>query len=260
MDGDDGHGERGIPATDRGGYVAERLDDVASHEAVGHFALGIAHDFNNILTILQCSLDVTRSSIELGRDPAAVLDRMDEVLVRGSQLANQLLTLAERRKVAHRRFRLETWLAEVAVTNASLVAPVRLELVLAEGGLDFDDEIFANADQLEQVVTNLCINAKDALEDRGTIWLSVHACPAGRSAFDPDRPWVELRVEDDGPGVPRSLQPRVFDPFFTTKGAGKGSGLGLSVVRSIMAAHGGHVSVGPREGGGARFSAWFPRP
>ena len=108
--------------------------------------------------------------------------------------------------------------------------------------------ISGDPEQLRQVITNLLINAAQAIGEGGTIRISLQMSEVA----------VELCVEDDGPGIPDEHRERVIEPFFTTKAPGKGTGLGLSVVSGIISEHSGHLKIGKAALGGARFSVFFP--
>jgi signal transduction histidine kinase len=119
--------------------------------------------------------------------------------------------------------------------------------------------VLADPGQLEQVVLNLVLNARDACDGRGHIVVGTRrlARSDGEGGW-PGGEWVRLEVRDDGPGMDLETQARVFQPFFTTKGEGKGTGLGLAVVDGVARAHGGFVEVVSAPGQGAAFTVWLP--
>jgi len=129
--------------------------------------------------------------------------------------------------------------------------------------LDDVPAVVADRVQLEQVLLNLCINARDALGGVGTVGISVRrtrptdlACSSCRRRVEGD--FVELAVSDNGPGIPADVRGRIFDPFFTTKDAGKGSGMGLAVVHGIVHEHGGHIILEAPQDGGTTFRILLP--
>ena len=213
-------------------------------EAVGQLAGGIAHDFNNILQAMLSLATVLRlraPSPEL----AKTLAEIEALIRRGAGLTQQLL-LFSRREISKTE-RLD--LGELAGTagvllrrlipeNIHLTVETTPELLWVEG----------DAGQLQQVIMNLAVNAKDAMPEGGT--LTVRAFGAGGEAV--------LEVADAGQGMDEQTRARLFEPFFTTKEKGKGTGLGLSVVHGIVTQHGGHIEVESSIGAGSRFRVVLP--
>ena len=220
--------------------LEEQLRQAQKMEAVGRLASGVAHDFNNILTTIRGRADLLAERIS-PHDP--LREDMDE-LRRAAELAGtvtrQLLTFGRRRPAAP---------APASVSLRAVVGGIegmlrrtlgeRITLVTV---LSPDhDRVRADAGQLEQVVMNLVLNARDAMPDGGTITLA--SGPAGASA-------VRLSVRDTGIGMDDATVERVFEPFFTTKAPGQGTGLGLSTVYGIVRQHDGSISIrsAPRRG------------
>lgn len=228
-------------------------------ESIGTLAGGIAHDLNNMLSPILMSLDLLRDHVdsEEGRD---LIDAIEGSAQRGAELVRQVLTYArgvdgQRAPLAVRdlvrdltRILLDTFPKEVAF---------RTEL---------PDDLWAvigDRTQLQQVLMNLCVNARDAMPDGGI--LRIHAVnlrlDAREASAMPDAragTFVRLSVEDDGEGIPARVLDRVFEPFFTTKPVGKGTGLGLSTVQAIVRSHGGFVTVQSAPGGGTTFAVHLP--
>jgi PAS domain S-box-containing protein len=237
-----------------------QLRQAQKMEALGHLTGGVAHDFNNLLTSI-----VGYVALAAERDAAAADPRLAQYLeqARGScgrarDLIQQMLTFSRGRRSEPRALALAPLVREsVKLLRASFPASVAIETSLV------DDAPAVRIDpvQLDQVLLNLAINARDALESGGRIDVVVRrtsehdaVCASCRATFDGD--FVELCVGDNGPGVPPAVRERMFEPFFTTKEVGRGSGMGLSTVHGIVHEHGGHVIV--ESGPGARFRVLLP--
>jgi signal transduction histidine kinase len=210
---------------------------------IGQFAASIGHELRNPLGVVESSLYLLRQHLKAEADTPAVkkhLDRIGSEVVRANKTIHDLLDLA-RNRPPQKRPTLLHQLVESAGEAALLPAAVTLHAsVPADLTLDIDP------DQVRQVLANLFTNAAQALKGRGQIW--VEAEPAADGV-------TRVRVRDDGPGIPAEDRGRIFEALFTTKA--KGSGLGLSLCRRIMEAHGGSIEVEPRSDG-AGFVLVFP--
>ena len=226
--------------------LEEQLRQAQKMEAIGHVAGGIAHDFNNILTSilgyvqLAAEHPAATRNMKLKRQ----LDHAQASARRARDLIQQLLTFARGRRGNRSAISLPAVVGEAQVLVRS-VMPSTLELVATIGDVP---NVLADTVQLEQVLLNLCINARDALNGVGTVKVAVRpalvadgVCASCRKRFAGE--YVELAVCDDGPGMAPEVLERVFEPFFSTKTVGKGSGMGLAVVHGIVHEHGGHIIV-----------------
>ncbi|HQR53649.1 MAG TPA: response regulator, partial [Burkholderiales bacterium] len=220
-----------------------------------------AHDFNNILTSIMGYIALADE-----RDATAGDDKLAKYLhqanlscQRARELIQQILTFSRGR----RSERQPTSLPRVVVESTNLLRsslPATLELVT---DLDADaPPAMLDPVQAEQVLLNLCINARDAMGGSGTVRVAVRrvaldgaVCASCRQRVQGE--FVELGVRDDGPGITPAVMERMFEPFFTTKEVGKGSGMGLSTVHGIVHEHGGHVLVESETGCGAVFRVLF---
>ncbi len=228
-------------------------------ESLGMLAGGVAHDFNNVLTVVLGLTERARSA----RVPAAQRDRLLEGVLqaaeRGARLTRQLLTFARREIRRPQVFDL----AAALQGYRSLLGQVLGEAVeLRLRGPEAAVPIRADETQVEQVLFNLAINARDAMQGEGTLDIQLDALdlpalsvggerlPAGR--------YARLTVEDTGPGVPVDLRERIFEPFFTTKGPHTGTGLGLSTCFGIVRQSRGAIALENPPGGGARFVVLLP--
>jgi len=226
--------------------ASEQLRQAQKMEAVGQLAGGVAHDFNNLLQAVLAAIQVLRAEPDDRARSAHTLDELEAHVRRGASMTRQLLLFSRRDVTRGEPLDLDGVVAGTAELLRRLV-PERVRMQLALGGVPLP--VDADRGQLEQVLVNLVLNACDAMPQGGDLVL--------RTGQLEGRVWLE--VGDTGIGVPEALRGRVFEPFFTTKPAGKGSGLGLSVVHGIVAAHGGEVEVRGREGSGVVFRVILPR-
>ncbi len=216
--------------------------------ALGELLAGVAHELNNPLSVVVGHAMMLR---EETADPEILrrIDRISQAAERCTRIVKSFLAMARQEEAVLAPVDLEA-VAQVAL-DALRHGPVglraRLEVALA-GALP---PVMADADQLAQVVMNLVTNADQAIAGTGRAGtIRITSRDLGGK--------VELRVEDDGPGVPPALRARIFDPFFTTKEVGEGTGLGLALCHRVMSALGGRIEVADRPGGGAVFAMRLP--
>ncbi len=229
-------------------------------EAVGRLAGGIAHDFNNLLTVIMGYSQVLLT--ELGPQHP-LRGKIDETLKAGERAATlirQLLTFSSKQSLDPKILSLNTAVTSLESLLRRLIGEdIQLVCTLdpANGRLRADQA------QLEQVLVNLIVNARDAMPKGGTLTIETAQVELTRSPvyhLSPLLPgsYVRLAVSDTGCGMDRKTQSHIFEPFFTTKGEGKGSGLGLSTVYGIVTQCGGAIDVTSRVGHGTRFDLYFP--
>jgi PAS domain S-box-containing protein len=222
-------------------------------ELVGRLAGGIAHDFNNLLNVMLSLADVTRGRLPDDHPAQEDLGRIATAGGEAARLAAQLLAFSKQQRVAPRRVEVNRVARRTLDLLRSTLPPgVRLE---AEVG---DDELFVQADetQLQQVLMNLCLNARDAMPEGGTLRVRTAPCPPPGPSADGPAEWVSLSVEDEGQGMTEQVQAQIFEPFFSTKE--HGTGLGLAVVRQIVESFGGRIEVRSEPVRGSRFGVWLP--
>jgi len=213
-------------------------------EAVGTLAGGIAHDFNNLLQALLSSVQAARlqaGDTELARSLAEILGQIQ----RGATLTRQLLLFSRQSRARREPLDLAALVADHAAMLRRLL-PETIALEVEPGGEPLTVE--GDAGQLGQVLTNLVVNARDAMPDGGRIVVATQR--AGDDAV--------VAVSDTGAGIAPELRERIFDPFFTTKAQGKGTGLGLAVVWGIVKEHGGRTEVDSEPGRGSAFRVVLP--
>jgi two-component system, cell cycle sensor histidine kinase and response regulator CckA len=230
-------------------------------EAVGRLAGGIAHDFNNLLTVIMGYSQVLLT--ELGPQHP-LRGKIEETLKAGERaatLVRQLLTFSRKQSLDPKILSLNT-----AVTSLeNLLSRLIGEDVKLVSKLDpANGRLRADQAQLEQVLVNLVVNARDAMPKGGTLTIETTQVELTRSPVYyltplPPGSYVRLAVSDTGCGMDRNTQSHIFEPFFTTKEEGVGSGLGLSTVFGIVTQCGGAIDVTSRVGHGTRFDLYFPR-
>jgi PAS domain S-box-containing protein len=238
-----------------------QLRQAQKMEAIGHLAGGVAHDFNNILTGIMGYLGMAEE-LARGGEPRLqqYLERARHSGVRAAELIQQMLTFSRGQRGRPRPLAPAPLVHEaLRLVRASMPATLAL-------AVDIDERVPAvmvDPVQLEQVLMNLCINARDAMGGQGTLEVRLrcveeaHAICASCHQVAEGR-HVELSVADSGPGIPADVLTRMFEPFFTTKGPGHGSGMGLATVHGIVHEYRGHILVANRAGSGASFSILLP--
>jgi PAS domain S-box-containing protein len=239
--------------------LEEQLRQSHKLEAVGRLAGGIAHDFNNLLTIILGNLELIRSG-GAGDEEAELLVSAERAAKQAAELTKQMLGFARRQPLRTETLDLNAVVAGavkllrrtidprigIRVNPAPDLAPVAADLV-----------------QVQQVLMNLSLNARDAMPDGGTIaidtWNAPGACPPGSEAPPSAAGFVCVSVSDTGVGMTDDVRAKIFEPFFTTKDVGQGTGLGLAVVYGVARAHGGWVECSSTPGAGSRFDVYLPR-
>ncbi len=228
-------------------------------ESVGALASGIAHDLNNVFT----PLIMMAQSLE--EDPSAgSVQNLAEIIVtssrRGASMVKQILTFVRGTEGEHTPFRLEHLAREVQrLLRETFPRTIRIQLRFAPDLWS----VLGDAGQLHQLLMNLCVNARDAMERGGELTLTlenVHADAAFAGLQGTIQPgdYLRLTVSDTGCGMPKEVLDRIFEPFFTTKGAGQGTGLGLATVQAIVREHRGSLQVESTPGAGTRFHVLLP--
>jgi len=225
--------------------LEEQLRQSQKMEAIGKLAGGIAHDFNNLMTAVIGYSDLLLMQFDADDRRRAKVDAIRESAVRASDLTRQLLAFGRRQLLLAEEVDVRGVVERMDTLLHRLIGEdIRLETVFGS------EEVIVRADrtQLELVVMNLAVNARDAMPDGGT--LTIAALSDGASAI--------LSVIDDGLGMDEETVARIYEPFFTTKPVGEGSGLGLSTVHGIVGQSGGTIEVESASGGGTIFTIRLP--
>jgi PAS domain S-box-containing protein len=236
----------------------QELRDTQRLEQVGRLAGGIAHDFNNLLAVIIAESELALGESYLAPEAKQGFADILSAAKAGSDLTRQLLSFARRQPVAPIELDLNTLVMEVEHMFRRVIG----ERVTYTADLHPETgATFADKSQLEQVVVNLLVNARDAMPQGGKLTVTTrrHLEPAGGRPSLERREWVVLTVEDTGHGIPESFRDRIFEPFFTTKPRGQGTGLGLATTYGIVQQCGGLITVDSVEGHGSAFHVFLPR-
>ena len=229
-------------------------------EALGQLAAGIAHDFNNLLTPISGFAELLLGKAPPGSQQQEYLHQIRVAARRASALTRQLRFFTRQEKGERRPVQLNSLVEE---TRNLLERSISKGIIIE---LNLEPELWAveaDPSQISQVLMNLCLNARDAMPEGGTLILETHNVTLdeeyARTVLEarPGR-YVRLSVSDTGCGMSPQVQARLFEPFFTTKEAGKGTGLGLAVVYGIVKGHGGFINIYSQEGRGSTFHVYLP--
>ena len=241
-----------------------QLRQAQKMEAIGHLTGGIAHDFNNLLASIMgyVVLGLERNAERSGDADPKLARYLEQALAssrRARDLIQQMLTFSRGQRGSPRVVDLaQTVARSVKLVRGSIAPSVEMHTELDAGAHVLLDPV-----QLDQVLLNLAINARDAMGEKGTLSVAVRQAQALRAVCASCRQrfaslFVELSVADSGPGIAPNVLERIFEPFFTTKEVGRGSGMGLATVHGIVHEHGGHIVVDRPFAGGARFRVLLP--
>jgi len=229
-------------------------------QAVGQLAGGVAHDFNNLLTAIIGFCDLLLLRHKAGDQSFADLIQIKQNANRAADLIRQLLAFSRRQALHPRVLNVTEVLSDLSNLIRRLTGE-KIKLRLRHG----KDVGFIRADQsqIEQVIVNLAVNARDAMPKGGLLVIATEFVPAEAVAKKAHaglekKDYIRIRVEDTGAGIPKEFADKVFEPFFTTKELGKGTGLGLSTAYGIVTQTGGWLYLAEKEGKGAAFDIFLP--
>ncbi len=251
--------ERNRAAAERSG-MESRLRQAERLETVGLLAGGIAHDFNNLLGAILGYASLVAAATAGDPEVRADAEKIQAMARRAGRLTRQLLIFSQRELTQPEPVDLNTIVRDVReLLSVSIGSGIELRLELA-GSVP---TVLADRGQVEQVLLNLALNARDAMPGGGilTMGTSLAELGEGDDALNPDASpgrYVELSVSDTGTGMSAEVAGRILEPFFTTKPEGLGTGLGLSTVHNIVTKAGGSLRVDPGEGTGSGFRLYFP--
>ncbi|MBI3683827.1 MAG: response regulator [Acidobacteria bacterium] len=238
------------PSTSEAELLRQRVEELEAQLAqsqkllaIGSLAGGVAHDFNNLLTAILGYASLLREDASVGPQVLEALDVIEKAAERASQLTGQLLGFVRRGGPRRVRVDVHQTLGEVAeLLRHTIDKSIRIETRFDAGA----SHVPGDPSQIYQVFLNLALNARDAMPDGGTLTL----------ATTPAAGMVRVSVMDTGAGIPLHIRDRIFEPFFTTKDPGKGTGMGLTVVQSIVRSHGGRIEMECESG--TRFHVDLP--
>ncbi|MBC7961207.1 MAG: response regulator [Vallitaleaceae bacterium] len=232
--------------------LQNKLNSAIKMEAIGRLTGGIAHDFNNILQVIIGYTELVTAQMETLENGQALIPKMNvisDTASKAERLIRQLMTFSKIDQTSPVTLNLNQVAKEVCDMLRKTMGE-NLEYVCHfEEGLP---DIFADRIQIEQIIMNLWINAKQAMSPGDKLTVET------KKILKNERPYVVLTIQDTGSGIPDSIREKIFDPFFTTKELGKGTGLGLAIVLGIVEKHGGSIEVNTREGQGTTFTIVFP--
>ena len=248
----------GTDITDRRNLEGQFLQS-QKMESVGQLSAGIAHDFNNLLTIIHGQLGLIETAGVENTMVNECLAHLTGAARRASELTRQLLTFSARHKIQRESFEVNDLISNLIKLVYRLVGE---SVVVSFKPSPCDTTINGDKSMIEQVLMNLVVNARDAMPMGGKI--SIEATvreigveeSVGRGVKSGE--YVEIQVTDTGTGIDENVLPRIFDPFFTTKEVGKGTGLGLATVYSIVKQHHGWIDVTSETGQGTKFRVMLP--
>jgi PAS domain S-box-containing protein len=242
--------------------LEDQLRQAQKMEAVGQLAGGIAHDFNNLLTAILGNAELLLAEMDQ-QDPRRIdVAEISRAAHRAATLTRQLLAFSRKQVLQPRIVSLNHVVTDLSTMLRRIIGEdieLRLELDRSLG------KVLADAGQMEQVITNLAVNARDAMPQGGTLTIrTANVAAEDVAANDPEAPpllgpLVAVSVTDTGTGMDERTQARLFEPFFTTKELGRGTGLGLATVYGIVRQSGGHIRVRTQLKQGTTFSIYLPR-
>lgn len=229
-------------------------------ETVGRLAGGIAHDFNNLLTVILGCVEFVQDAVAPDSRAANDLVEIQQAAERAAALTRQLLTFARKQVMQPRSLNLNDLILEMDKLLRRLIGE-DIELITLPAASVYP--VLADAGQIEQVLVNLVVNARDAMPNGGRLTIEtgnvvLDATYAAQYLDVTPGPYVLLAVSDTGAGIAPEIRPHLFEPFFTTKPQGKGTGLGLATCYGIIKQHGGHIGVYSELGQGSSFKVYLP--
>lgn len=241
--------------------LEEQLRQSQKMEAVGQLSGGVAHDFNNLLTVIKGYIGLLRARGQITPDMIDSIQQIDQAADRASLLTRQLLMFSRQQAMEQANYNLNGLVSNLVKMLGRLLSEnIELVVTLANHPLI----VRADEGMIEQVLLNLLINARDAMPNGGRISVTTELVILDKtmtmgSARGRAGTFVCLAITDSGIGIAPEILPRIFDPFFTTKEIGKGTGLGLATVYSIMQQHDGWIEVESQMHVGTSFRAYFPQ-
>lgn len=241
-------------------HLQQQLQQAQKMESIGRLAGGIAHDFNNLLQAITGFSSILLADLGEGDPRRDDVQEIDRAAQRAVALTRQLLAFSRKQKMELTPLDVN----QVVLNTEKMLRRLIGENIVLESKLqDALPPVLADGGQLEQVIVNLAVNARDAMPEGGRLTLSTRRVHLAAQAVPdmgnaPPGDYIELSVTDTGHGMTPEVRERLFEPFFSTKGAGKGTGLGLAVVYGIVRQHSGFVEVATRPTAGTTMTVYLP--
>ena len=241
--------------------LEDQLQQAHRMEAVGRLAGGVAHDFNNLLTIIKGYVELALNRVGAQPELRANIQQIADAAERAVTLVRQLLAFSRKQVLKPKVLDLNS----IVLNMDKMVRRLMSETIEMRTRVEKNlGAVRADPGQIEQVILNLIVNARDAMPNGGKLWIETGNVELG-SAVAQDQgpikpgPYVMLGITDTGVGISAETLPHIFEPFYTTKESGRGTGLGLSTVYGIVKQSGGHISVNSELGKGTTFKVYLPR-
>jgi CheY-like chemotaxis protein len=243
--------------------LQEQVVHLQKMEAVGRLAGGIAHDFNNMLTAISGFAEMAMQSLPADSPAREDVEQIQRASVRATTLTARLLAFSRKQVLQPRVIDVREAIGDLTPLLERVITGSIVLQTLAEHDPGASARIKVDPGQFEQVVLNLCVNARDAMPDGGTLRIGASLVDLSEDAVaaSADRrpgPYAMITVADTGVGMDSATRLRIFEPFFTTKEPGKGTGLGLAMVYGVVTQSGGFIDVQSAPGDGTRFDLYFP--
>jgi len=241
--------------------LQEEFFQMQKMDSVGRLAGGIAHDFNNMLGVILGHTDLAIDILDLENPVAENLNEIKKAAYRSANIARQLLTFARKQPLQKKTVSLNPIISQTFDMLSRLTSEkIELDFVHNPNLWNID----CDPHQIEQILTNLTLNASDAISGNGIISITTENKVLKKrdpelQQSSPPGDFVMLSIKDSGSGIPETLLGQIFEPFFTTKAAGKGTGLGLSIVHGVVKQHEGFIQVQSKVAVGTEFRIYFPR-
>ena len=240
--------------------LERQLEQIRKMESIGQLAGGIAHDFNNMLTVVLGNVDLMKMQMGTAHSLEQEVSAIEQAALRSKEMARQLLAFSRQQIIAPLVLDLNTQIAATSTLFSTLIGEHVTVDFRPEMGLW---PVLCDPSQIDQVLLNLVVNARDAMPRGGTITVETANVILDETGLDMPGasagPYVTLSVRDEGVGIEPQILPRIFEPFFTTKHINKGTGLGLATVYGIVKQNGWFIGVDSAPGRGATFRLYMAR-
>jgi signal transduction histidine kinase len=229
-------------------------------EAVGLLAGGVAHDFNNILTAIIGYGNLVQLKMKKNDPMRLHIEQILAASERAAGLTQSLLAFSRKQIINPRPVRLSDIIARLEKLLSRVIGEdIEMKIAVAPG----ETAVMADAGQIEQILMNLCTNARDAMQEGGILMVETERVEfdedyVRKHAFAKPGPYMLLSVSDTGQGMDEQTRSKIFEPFFTTKELGRGTGLGLAIVYGVVKQHNGYINVYSEPGKGTTFRLYFP--